>query len=231
MPKKQTCHCVLTMMTRKLPLILVLMAMIVSTVSFLPVQEARASLELAYDDGDKEARTSAPQGGYFAVKFSLPSGCSMANLLSARFYKVASQGGGTNVVFHILGSNGVTELTTPVTYDIAVDNSWNELGLSSKNIVVTGDFWVAVEYLTADDPYLGLDTSSVAGRSYSGTPGFWNPGIQANLMIRAVIECIGAPVGGVVLPTNALAILAPFAALAGLIVAVSAVIAVKRRRD
>ena len=39
------------------------------------------------------------------------------------------------------------------------------------------------------------------------------------------------PVGGVVLPTNTLAILAPFAALAGLVVAVSALVVVKKRRD
>jgi Tol biopolymer transport system component len=39
------------------------------------------------------------------------------------------------------------------------------------------------------------------------------------------------PVGGVVLPTSKLEIVAPFAALAGLIVAVSAVVAVKKRRD
>jgi len=39
------------------------------------------------------------------------------------------------------------------------------------------------------------------------------------------------PVGGVVMPTNTLAITAPYLALAGLIVAVSAVVAVKKRRD
>jgi len=38
-------------------------------------------------------------------------------------------------------------------------------------------------------------------------------------------------VGGVVMPTNTLAVLAPYIALAGLVVAVSAVVAVKRRRD
>ena len=39
------------------------------------------------------------------------------------------------------------------------------------------------------------------------------------------------PVGGVVMPTNTLAVAAPYLALAGLIVAVSAVVAVKKRRD
>jgi len=41
----------------------------------------------------------------------------------------------------------------------------------------------------------------------------------------------GRPVGGVVLPTSKLEIVAPFAALAGLVVAVSAVVVVKRRKD
>jgi hypothetical protein len=39
------------------------------------------------------------------------------------------------------------------------------------------------------------------------------------------------PVGGVVMPTNTLAITAPYLALAGLVAVVSAVVAVKRRRD
>jgi len=39
------------------------------------------------------------------------------------------------------------------------------------------------------------------------------------------------PVGGVVVPTNTLAILAPYLALAGLFIAVSAVVAAKKRRD
>lgn len=39
------------------------------------------------------------------------------------------------------------------------------------------------------------------------------------------------PVGGVVEPVNKLALATPFLALAGLIVAVSAVVVVKRRRD
>jgi hypothetical protein len=39
------------------------------------------------------------------------------------------------------------------------------------------------------------------------------------------------PVGGVVMPTNTLAITAPYLALAGLVAVVSAVVAIKRRRD
>jgi hypothetical protein len=52
----------------------------------------------------------------------------------------------------------------------------------------------------------------------------------ADRMVRQFDDPEGA-VGGVVLPTSKLEILVPFAALAGLIVAVSAVVAVKKRRD
>ena len=40
-----------------------------------------------------------------------------------------------------------------------------------------------------------------------------------------------APVGGVVVPTDKLALLAPYLALAGLAIVISAVLVVKRRRD
>jgi len=222
---------VLTMTTRKLPLTLLLMIVIVSTVSFLPVQEARASTELFYDDGtsDQGIAGSPEIEKFLAVKFSLPSGCSSARLLSARFYKVAPDSDDTDVIVHILGSDEITELTTPFTYDIAVDNSWNEVDLLGKNIIVTGDFLVAIEYLIAWDPSLGYDLTSVAHRSYEGTPGLWAISPRGNYMIRAVIEC-NAPVGGVVVPTNKLEILTPYLALAGLVAAVSAVVVVKKRR-
>jgi hypothetical protein len=47
----------------------------------------------------------------------------------------------------------------------------------------------------------------------------------------AIIPIPSGPVGGVVLPINTLAILTPYIALAGLVIAVSAVVAVKKRRD
>jgi hypothetical protein len=45
------------------------------------------------------------------------------------------------------------------------------------------------------------------------------------------IAFLPSPVGGVVVPTNKLELLTPYLALAGLIVAVSAVIVAKKRRD
>ena len=45
------------------------------------------------------------------------------------------------------------------------------------------------------------------------------------------VKLVGCAVGGVVVPANKLEILTPYLALAGLVAAVSAVVAVKRRRE
>jgi len=47
----------------------------------------------------------------------------------------------------------------------------------------------------------------------------------------ALVSQVPNAVGGVVMPTNTLAILSPYLAIAGLVVAVSAVVVVKKRRD
>jgi hypothetical protein len=47
----------------------------------------------------------------------------------------------------------------------------------------------------------------------------------------AVYPVIHAPVGGYVVPSNKLAVLAPYIVLAGLIAAVSAVYVIKRRKN
>ncbi|MCJ7759731.1 hypothetical protein MUP59_01115 [Candidatus Bathyarchaeota archaeon] len=56
-------------------------------------------------------------------------------------------------------------------------------------------------------------------------PNARNPDSQTILTTRSL------PVDGVVTPVNKLALATPFIALAGLIVAVSTVVVVKRRRD
>jgi hypothetical protein len=55
--------------------------------------------------------------------------------------------------------------------------------------------------------------------------------VQARVEHTQQVTIADCAVGGVVVPTNTLAILSPYLALAGLIAAVSAVVVVKRRRD
>ena len=214
----------LTMTTRKLPLTLLLMIVIVSAVSFLPVQEARASIELAYDDGTAETGWDGDIGIEHAVRFSLKPGWSSAKLLIARFFIYVNPD-----IFrlHIYGS-GVTD---PKLDCLPPGTGWFDVDLSKYNIMVSGDFYISIEYLVPSAPTIGVDTTGpIDLRTCSREPPelSWEISERFDLMIRAVVDP-AAPVGGVVLPTNKLEIVAPFAALAGLVVAVSAVVAVKKR--
>jgi hypothetical protein len=114
---------------------------------------------------------------------------------------------------------------------------WFDVALASNNITVTGDFYVCFEEDVANyRPHLGIDTGpgTIAGRSYFGTTPK-SPLVldqpPRNDMIRVVIDptYTPKPVGGVVIPTNKLALATLYLALAGLVAAVSAV-AFSRRR-
>jgi len=189
-----------------------------------------AATELAYDDGTPDDFNWCSIGVYLAVLFSLPDGWSSARLLEARFYKV--EGGGTDVRIHIFGSDGSTPLTPAFTFDMDVDNAWNDADLTAKNIVVTGDFYIAVQWMSYKDPKLGEDHSTT-GHSYASidvSPPDWK--LQGNAenvqyMIRAIIDPIRA-VGGILHSVDKLALLSPYLALISLAGAVT--VAVVRRR-
>jgi len=222
-PKKQTNLHVLTMTTRKLPLILLLMIVIASTVSFLPVQEARASIELAYDDGIHGGNNLL---AFVGVKFSLPSGVSKAQLITVRF----GWSNGDPVIVHITAADHVTELTTPIP-TTGGSGLFTDLDVSSLGIIASGDFYVILEHPAGTGGNIKTDTQANVGQSFNGLSmaGLTNLYPFENFMIRAVIDVAPAPVGGIVTPVNKLEILTPYLALAGLIVAVSAVVVVKRR--
>jgi len=215
------------MKTHRLPLILLLMMVIVSAGSFLPVQEAKASVELAYDDGTAESGLTAEPPIEHAVRFSLQPGWSSAKILIARYFIWSNP---DTFRLHIYGS-GVTDPALDVT---PAGTGWFDVDLSSYNIVVSGDFYISIEYLSTIPP-IGRDiTGPIDLRSYAKEPpGFlWEVTANTDLMIRAVVDPIAfAAVGGVVIPTNKLEILTPYLALAGLVIAVSAVVVVKKRRD
>jgi hypothetical protein len=200
---------------------------IFSAGSFLPVQVAKASVELAYDDGAAENGLSAEPGIEHAVRFSLQPGWSSAKILIARFFIWSNP---DTFRLHIYGS-GVTDPALEVN---PAGTGWSDVDLSSYNIVVSGDFYISIEYLSTS-PAIGTDkTGPIDLRTYAREPpGFlWKVSDSTDLMIRAVVDPIGiAAVGGVVVPTNKLEILTPYLALAGLIAAVSAVVVVKKRRD
>jgi hypothetical protein len=150
-------------------------------------QVAFALTEIAYDDGMPETTTSLDIGMFLAVKFSLPSDMPKARLLAARVYKAGR--GETDMRIHVLGSDGATNLTKPFAFRLALESKWNDVNLTAHNIVVSEDFYIAVEYLAYYDPLIGRDTTNPRGRSYYGRPRSWSPAPNnENVMIRAIID-------------------------------------------
>lgn len=140
---------------------------------------------------------------------------------------------------HVLDSDKTTALLTPPLTVTPSSTGWFDVDLSAYNIVATQDFYIVFEFNTLNMPELGADTGPAASRSYVGnslTPPWINLPI-IDCMIRAIVEDQSpqpvepAPVGGVVTPIKKLEIVTPYLALAGLIVAVSTVYIIRRRKD
>jgi len=204
----------------------VLTVMLVSTFS----SSAFAATELAYDDNGAEMGATTAPPLYFAVEFSLPSGWSTGRLLKARYNIYADP---TTFRVHIYGSDGTTELLIPSLVVTPSATGWFDVDLTAYNIIISADFYVAMEFQTVNQPRIGYDTlpAPSAGRSYVGTPGSWISMTDGDLMIRAVVEQILAPrpVGGVLVPVNKLVLLSPYLAILGLVGAVTVAVAIQRR--
>jgi hypothetical protein len=158
----------------------------------LPIQMATmasTSTELAYDDGEPENLSGGGAGSYQAVRFSPPSGWPSARILSVSYY-IGKPGAPFKA--HIFGSDGAAELLTPPLEVKPTAIGWFNIDLTTYNIVVSGDFYVAMQYEAKFDPSIGLDLTNPHSRSYVGSPGKWAPfgrGPPAgDLMIRAVVE-------------------------------------------
>jgi hypothetical protein len=102
--------------------------------------------------------------------------------------------GGT-LVIHIAGPDHIEELTDPISATAAVGMEgpgvWNEVDVSDKSIVVSGDFYVAVEKTGEETTGIIMDNSTDGVRS------FWGPSMASlinpspsNYMIRVVIQPI-----------------------------------------
>jgi hypothetical protein len=108
--------------------------------------------------------------------------------------------------------------------------NWLAVDLTGYNVVVSGDFYVAIQYSEDGMPDIGADLTSPEAppRSYSGTPGSWTPFQDENardLMIRAEVDAApAAPVGGSVEPVSKLVIFAPSLALFGLVATIAIVV-------
>lgn len=208
---------------------LLLAATFASLLIISSTQAAFAATELKYDDGEADTGSAPSTGAYYAVRFSLPPGWPRAKLIRARFYKVPSFDA-TPVRIHVFASDGATELTSPFQVDILSENAWNDADLSSRNIIVTGDFYVAFEWLRDFDPFLGIDTDSPDGRSCQkdNAEGSWVAPEGEDYMIRAVIDHV--TVGGCIIPMSVLGVLTPYLAAIALVAVAATVYVTKYER-
>jgi hypothetical protein len=183
-----------------------------------------ASTEIAYDDG-----TGAILAGnsFSGVRFSLPSGVSRAQIRTVRFAWNAYP---DPLVIHITGPDHVTELTAPISVTTtSAAPTFQDVDVFDRGIVVSGDFYVVTERLaqSAGNPYLDSAVNYPRSFGASSLADLTTP-YPRDLLIRVVIESV-SPVGGVVLPTNRLTVLAPYLAMLGL-VAVAATVYVTKRK-
>ena len=169
-----------------------------------------ADTELAYDDGDPEEVWMGGNGILYGVRFVPP--CVPIRVLTTRFeLRIFSP---QEIIIRIFDS-GYNEIVPPITASGLVDG-WNEVDLTSHNIVVTGPFIIALDFGYGTPPttfaWLGLDTDGDGTRSWIYRPGDgWKTvaeeppggpgGNVGNWLIRAVID--DCPVGGHLIPTNA----------------------------
>ncbi|WP_455279212.1 hypothetical protein [[Eubacterium] cellulosolvens] len=207
---------------RSMLVCIIILAMIASTI----IPQAYAATELAYDDGTQEFEDGRPIGTVYAVKFSLPSGWSGAKILTARYY-VKDDIATFNV--YILDNDGNSIIFGPLAVTPPSQDVFFDVDLSSYDIIVSGDFWVAWEWAVDYNPTIGLDIDDPDGRSYYGTIGSWSQFQTQDIMIRAVVEESTLAVAGVLIPVNKLAIITPYIALAGLVAAISTVYFIKKK--
>lgn len=217
------------MVMSRLPLTLLLIAIVVSAISFLPFQEVNASTWLLYDDGVPESST----GGPVAVKYSLPSGWTKAYIYTIKFYIYRIDLTGPQTFkSDFYDSDGKTKLPYPSTIvGPLTSTGWLEIDVTTKNIEVSGDFYVTYVGHNPNPSSVALDTENRPVDTYywnSGTGQWTSWGNIVHAFIRVEVSQDPpptptpttplTPVSGLVIRTNKLEILTPYLMLAGLIV-------------
>jgi hypothetical protein len=194
-------------------------------------QNAFASTEIAYDDGGAEVGWGLDTGDMYAVLFSLPFAGS-AKLLTVRAYVVGCDECGGWLV-HVTDSAHV-ELAAPFMSPSPTNTpGWLEIPISG--IVVPTDFYVVLEWLQTTGIGLGVDVDTPNTRSYLYTGGTWtllDTDTPWTLMIRAYVDPYTppAPVGGIVVPADMIAVLAQWLAVVGLIGCIGTVVVAAKKR-
>ena len=222
-------------MSRSIKLLAVAVLAIVLTLS--SAQNAFALTTLKYDNGNTTSGMSDARTAYYAVKFVLSDfGLSAPLVLLRVRYHMAAPTTQALVLAVFGGADGKTQLASKTTTLAA---GWNEWDLTALNLVVSGDFYVAIG-IGPTLGYISLDTVAgphsnyyAYGASSLPDPPSWIKfalASDAHFLIRADVDPAtkGTPVGGFMEPVNKLTIAAPYLALVGIIAAVAVVVWKKR---
>jgi hypothetical protein len=142
---------------------------------------------LQYDDGTYEREEAWPAGYMIAVNFTPPKPSLLRTL---QFYITASP---ATFEVHLMNATTHQDLVTPfeATPPHEFVKGWLTINLPRHKIVpiVSGDFIVALKFVSSYIPAIGSDTSApIAGRSeiYNPYDATWTS-YPTNLMIRAEI--------------------------------------------
>jgi hypothetical protein len=249
------------MTTQKLPLVLLLMMVIVSTASFLPVHEVQAAMIIysdtqngvvsnvgAFGSGNIVAGDDGGDHYYRGfVKFSLSGVRGIPSSATLYLYVYSSSRD---------GAPATNPLTNPGLGDCRVYHiaDYGTLGASTFNVPsIANDPGVLLgSTATPNVGYVSIDiTAAVKDDIANGRPfsaymikntvdtdndakvDSWNfePIVGVPTDRSPYISLSFPAVGGFIIPVNKLALATPFLTLAGLVAAVSAVVVAKRRRD
>jgi parallel beta-helix repeat protein len=148
-------------------------------------------IELYYDDGMAESGHAPTLALYtYAVRFHSPSPSETYRLTKVKFYIYSDPASFKLDIRDASIQPLHSETVTPT------GTGWFTIDLTSKEIIVEGDFWVGMKYLTLHQPKLGADTSNPdveSGESATGFPS--SPNISSlDWMIRATIVPSAAPI-------------------------------------
>jgi hypothetical protein len=183
-------------------------------------QNVFASTEIAYDDGTFVGSTTA---NYLGVMFTVTGGASM-KLVQIRFR--SPQATPYTHTVYVTQSDHTTVITS---FAITVTTSgWQTVSVPGGGVAVPQDFFVV---LGASSVELNFDAVNDYDRSYVGATLAGMVGYTGgDFLLRAYVDPVSGPVGGIMIPVNTLALVAPWLAVVGLVGCIGTVVVVAKKR-
>jgi hypothetical protein len=185
--------------------ILLLLSSVRTFVPFIPIAKASGTTEIKYDDGSWEDHWQIGTAYKVGVMFSKSDLPYSQNLLATVEIYIYYAEAGQQLTMFFLNSS-FDEIIPPVFTPI-LKAGWNNIDVSSYNLVMTDSFLIGLQWLNPDGSqtaaWLGYDLNNSANwvHSYGYDPykyayPYWNSPCDptggskeyGNWMIRAVVE-------------------------------------------